>query len=372
MKLFEFEGKRLLADCGIRVPESCMVTNLSQPPMAYPFVLKAQTLSGGRGKAGGIRICRNDEEFRKNAREIMSLTIKGNPVHGLLAEQVMEIRQEIYLAITQQSSAYPRLIACASGGMEIENLARTDPDRLFTAELDPFSGLSGEQLEKLISFLGLKEGEIRKVIDALQHCFFHNDAVLVEINPLGVVDGGLMALDAKVELDNKAEYRHAALFDTIRQSRDILQNFTEEKDDGTTITFVPLDGTIGLISDGAGTGMLTLDMLYDRGGMVASFCELGGTTPASTMYKAMEYTFSSGKDLKSLLIVLIGGFNRMDDMANGIVSYLKDHEVQVPIITRMVGNMEEVGLKIMEEAGLKTYSVLTEAVDDAVAAAGRE
>jgi len=372
MNLFEFEGKRLLAANGITVPESHMVTDFEQAPMAYPFVLKAQTLSGGRGKAGGIRMCHNDEEFKKNCQEIMELKIKGNPVLGLLAEQAMNIQREIYLAITLQGSAFPKLIACGSGGMEIENLAKSDPDKIFTAELDPFTGLSAEQTESLIAFLELDEQSgVRELLKKLQDCFFNNDALLVEINPLSLIDGKLVALDSKVELDSKAQYKHPELFASVSEGRSILQNYEEEKDDGTTITFVPLDGDIGLISDGAGTGMLTLDMLYDKGGKVASFCELGGTTPASTMYKAMEYTLNSGKELKSLLVVLIGGFNRMDDMANGIVSYIKDHGLNIPIFTRMVGNMEEVGLKIMEEAGLKTYSILTEAVNDAVAAAER-
>lgn len=372
MKLFEFEGKRLLAANGIEIPASCMVTDFNKAPLAYPFVLKAQTLSGGRGKAGGIRMCRNDDEFSRNCREIMALKIKGNPVFGLLAEQAMEIQREIYLAITLQGSAFPKLIACAAGGMEIENLAKSDPEKIFTTELDPFTGLSADQIGSLISFLQLDEQSgIRELIEKLQNCFFKNDALLVEINPLALVEGRLIALDSKVELDSKAEYKNPELFADIREGRQVLENYEEEKDDGTTITFVPLDGNIGLISDGAGTGMLTLDMLYDKGGKVASFCELGGTTPASTMYKAMEYTLNSGKELKSLLIVLIGGFNRMDDMANGIVSYINDNGLDIPIFTRMVGNMEEVGLKIMEEAGLKTYSILTDAVNDAVAAAER-
>lgn len=373
MNLFEFEGKKLLAAHGITVPNSSMVADFSKAPMAYPFVLKAQTLSGGRGKAGGIRICKNDAEFEKNCGEIMELKIKGNPVLGLLAEEAMDIQREIYIAITMQGSTYPKLIACGSGGMEIENLAKSDPDKIFIAELDPFTGLSAEQTEKLIAFLELGEDSgIRELIAKLQDCFFKNDALLVEINPLSLIDGKLVALDSKVELDSKAQYKHPELFAAISEGRAILQNYEEEKDDGTTITFVPLEGNIGLISDGAGTGMLTLDMLYDKGGKVASFCELGGTTPASTMYKAMEYTLTSGQPLKCLLVVLIGGFNRMDDMANGIVGYINDHGLDIPIFTRMVGNMEEVGLKIMEEAGLKTYSILTEAVNDAVAAAGRE
>ena len=212
MNLFEFEGKRLLASTGISVPKACMVTDYDKAPMDYPFVLKAQTLSGGRGKAGGIRICKNDAEFEKNCHEIMALKIKGNPVLGLLAEEAMNIQREIYLAITLQGSAFPKLIACGAGGMEIENLAKSDPDKIFTAELDPFTGLSAQQTEKLIAFLELsEESGIRELIAKLQDCFFKNDALLVEINPLSLIDGKLVALDSKVELDSKAEYKHPEL-----------------------------------------------------------------------------------------------------------------------------------------------------------------
>ena len=372
MDLFEFEGKRLLARHGIKVPASKLAADPKAAPMEYPFVLKAQTLSGGRGKAGGIRMCRSDKDYRKHFYEIMELTIKGKPVHGLLAEQAMDIQRELYLAITLQGTAMPRLIACAAGGMEIENLAKSDPNKIFQTELDPFNGLSPEQTDEIIAFLQLDESSgIRELLGKLQACFFDNDALLVEINPLSLIAGELVALDSKVELDSKAEYKHAELFSSIRDGRAALKNYTEETDDGTTITYVPLDGDIGLISDGAGTGMLTLDMLHDAGGTVACFCELGGTTPASTMYKALEYTLSSGVELKSLLIVLIGGFNRMDDMANGIVSYMNDHGIHVPFFTRMVGNMEEAGMQIMADAGLTTYNNLTEAVADAVEAAAR-
>lgn len=372
MDLFEFEGKQLLAQHGIKVPQSRLAEDAQTAPLPYPFVLKAQTLSGGRGKAGGVRVCRNEADYKKNFSEIMALTIKGKPVHGLLAEQAMDIQRELYLAITLQGTAMPRLIACASGGMEIENLAKTDPDKIFQAELDPFEGLTPEQTDALIAFLQVEESSgIRELLSKLQACFFGNDALLVEINPLGLIDGELMALDAKVELDSKAAYKNPRLFASVESGRAVLKKYSEEPDDGTTITFVPLGGDIGLISDGAGTGMLTLDMLHDAGGTVGSFCELGGTTPASTMYKALEYTLNSGIELKSLLIVLIGGFNRMDDMANGIVSYMNDHGIDIPFFTRMVGNMEEAGKQIMTDAGLTTHNNLTEAVADAVAAAAR-
>ncbi|HAJ65670.1 MAG TPA: hypothetical protein DCM61_03690 [Clostridiales bacterium] len=371
MDLFEFEGKKLFAQYGIPVPNARFVQpECDEAPLDYPFMLKAQTLSGGRGKAGGVRPCRDRADFEKNREEILALTIKGKPVCGLLAEEMLSIEREMYLAISLQGSETPKLIASAAGGMEIESLAKTEPDKILVMDLDPFTGLSAEQKETLIDFLSLEQQpEAWELLEKLQNCFFASDALLVEINPLGIVGGRLVALDAKVSLDDHAAFRQQELFASLREDRQPLSHYTEQTSDGTTITFVPLEGDIGLISDGAGTGMLTLDMVTDFGGRVASFCELGGTTPASTMYKAMEYTVLGQKDLKSLLIVLIGGFNRMDDMANGITSFIRDHGLSVPLYVRMVGNMEEEGRRIMTEAGLHTYSSLSETVKMAVKAA---
>lgn len=370
MDLFEFEGKALFSRYGIPVPRSCMVMPGGEAPLAFPFMLKAQTLSGGRGKAGGVRACADQAEFEKNAAEILALTIKGKPVCGLLAEEMLSVKRELYLSLSLQGSAAPRLIACATGGMEIESLARTEPDKLLVLELDPFTGLSPEQSAELLSFLSLEgQPDAPAFLENLQRCFFETDALLVEINPLGLTDGKLVALDAKVVLDEHAAFRQKELLASLHEGRALLTGYTDRPSDGTTITFVPLCGDIGLISDGAGTGMLTLDMVTDAGGRVASFCELGGTTPASTMYKAMEYTLSGGGELKSLLIVLIGGFNRMDDMANGITAYVRDHGLAIPLFVRMVGNMEEEGCRIMAEAGFETYSSLSETVARAVKAA---
>ena len=370
MDLFEFEGKELFSRFGISVPRSCLAESGEEAPLPFPFMLKAQTLAGGRGKAGGVRQCRDRDEYEKNSAEIMALTVKGKPVCGLLAEEMLPIDREMYLSITLQGAQTPRLIACATGGMEIEKLAKTDPDKILVMEIDPFDGLSAEQTERLLRFMELeRQPDARALVDRLQKCFFSTDALLVEINPLCLVNGRLEALDAKVVLDDHAEFRRGELFSSLRKGRERLVNYVDKPSDGTTITFVPLNGDIGLISDGAGTGMLTLDMVADAGGSVASFCELGGTTPAGTMYKALEYTLSGGKELKSLLIVLIGGFNRMDDMANGIVSYRREHGISVPMFVRMVGNMEEEGKRIMTEEGLETYSSLSETVARAVKAA---
>lgn len=369
MNLFEFEGKSLLRSFGVPVPDSHLLTKADAPaPMDYPFVLKAQVLTGGRGKAGGIKICRDAGEYARYAADILGMTIKGHVVHGLLAEQMMKADKELYLSITLQGVAKPTLIASAMGGMDIEQVAATQPEKILKLEIDPFTGLKGYQMSRLQQFLGLEgQKDLADVVGKIQKAFFDSSALLVEINPLGVCGDRLVAMDSKFVLDDHAEYRMKDTFAAIRAKRDEI-GYQTPTGDGTTITFVPLEGQVGLISDGAGTGMLTLDMVADEGGTVASFCELGGTTNADVMYKAMEYTMGTGKPIQSLLIVLIGGFNRMDDMANGITRYLKDHPVNVPIFTRMCGTMEEEGIRIMKEAGLTTYNALMDTVKDAVAA----
>ena len=368
MNLYEFEGKCILSDFGIPVPKSEMIySKNTAAPLAYPFVLKAQVLTGGRGKAGGIRICANETEYKKNADEILDMTIKGHRVHGLLCEQMVNAEKELYLSITMQGVDKPTLIISEAGGMDIEEVAKTNPDKIIKVEIDPFTGLKNYQLNYITKLLGYTdEQDLLTLIGKVQKAFFDTKALLIEINPLGVVNGKLMAMDSKFVLDDHA-HNMGKTIEAIEEVRKKLVNVIKEEKEPTTITFVPLEGgEIGLISDGAGTGMLTLDLIYDGGGKVVSFCELGGTTPAEVMYRAMKLTMESGLTIKSIIVVLIGGFNRMDDMANGITSYIKEHKLDIPIFTRMCGTMEEEGKRIMAEAGLATYYDLTETVHQCI------
>lgn len=368
MNLYEFEGKRILSDFGIPVPKSEMVYSKdAAAPLVYPFVLKAQVLTGGRGKAGGIRICANETEYKKNADEILDMTIKGHRVHGLLCEQMVNAEKELYLSITLQGVDKPTLIISEAGGMDIEEVAKTNPDKIIKVQIDPFTGLKNYQLNYITKLLGYPdEQDLLTLIGKVQKAFFDTKALLIEINPLGVVNDKLMAMDSKFVLDDHARNMGKTI-EAIEEGREKLVNVIKEEKEPTTITFVPLEGgEIGLISDGAGTGMLTLDLIYDGGGKVASFCELGGTTPAEVMYRAMKLTMESGLPIKSIIVVLIGGFNRMDDMANGITSYIKEHKLDIPIFTRMCGTMEEEGKRIMAEAGLATYYDLTETVHQCI------
>ena len=361
MNLFEFEGKQLFQKYDIPVPESVLLTSEDQaPPLPFPFVLKAQVQTGGRGKAGGVRVCQNEEEYLRNAREILSMTIKGFPVHGLLAEKMVSAEKEYYLSITLQGVSRPTLIFSAAGGMEIETVAKEMPDQILRMEIDPFTRLKGYQINCIADQMNVSREDVRAFLLKLQALFFDKHAMLAEINPLGIVDGKLIALDAKFVYED-----HAAITSNEREAlenaRQSLFRYVTPEKEKTTITYVPLDGNVGMISDGAGTGMLTLDLLHSLGLNVACFTELGGMTSEEVMYRAMDKSLTGHPEIRGLLIVLIGGFNRMDNMARGIIRYLSTHKVDIPVFTRMCGTMEEEGLRLMSDAGLKTFYDLTDA-----------
>lgn len=374
MKLYEFQGKALFREAGIPVPKGAVVTASNREGLFAPSAVKAQVLSGGRGKAGGVVLADTLDDAAKAADSILSMELKGEPVKALLVEEKANIMAEYYLAVTfDGESRTPLFMASAAGGMDIESVAEHTPEKIMKLPVDPLWGLTDYKIRAMADFLGYEDrrefdGFVRKV----WKLFREKDAVLVEINPLVVTDKGLLALDAKVEIDDDAKPRLKQLFETMLSEQRALAGAEAEADHGT-ITYVPLDGSVGLISDGAGTGMLTLDLIRDMGGDAADFCEMGGLTSPEVMYDAMKQVFADKPDIKSLLVVLIGGFNRMDEMAEGIVRYLGDHPVSIPLVVRLCGTMEEEGKTIMKEAGLPVYDDLRTAVADAVRfAAGGE
>lgn len=371
MDLFEYEGKHLLKKFGIPVPGNSLLYDASEAsPMPYPFVLKAQVLTGGRGKAGGIRVCENHNEYVSNLDSILGMSIKGIPVEAVLAEEKLNIIKEYYISITMRgTNAEPLLIISSMGGMDIEAAAHSDENAVLKIKIDPAFGIKPYQIRYIAKKLNVNEvKELSHIINSLYYTYKTLNATLVEINPLAWTDKGFLALDSKISLDEKASSRLKDIYAELVEGRARLKHFTPPVKEETTITFVNLDGNVGLISDGAGTGMMTLDLVHDEGAQVASFCELGGTTNADVMYKAMKLTLSK-PDIKSVLIVLIGGFNRMDDMAEGIIRYKNEFGPQVPIYTRMCGTMEEIGKKLMTDAKLPLYNILIDAVKSAVAAA---
>ncbi len=367
MKLYEFQGKALFREAGIPVPRGAVVTASDRSGLFAPSAVKAQVLSGGRGKAGGVLLVSTQAEAEKAAGSILSMELKGEPVRALLVEEKMNIRAEYYLAVTFDGEAgTPLFMASASGGMDIESVAEHTPEKILKLPVDPLWGLTDYKLRAMADFLGYEnKKEFASFARKVWTLFREKNAVLVEINPLVVTDSGLVALDSKIEIDDDARPRLKDLFEKNLAEQAALTGVEGEADHGT-ITYVPLEGNVGLISDGAGTGMLTLDLIRDLGGEAADFCEMGGLTSPEVMYSAMDQVFSDKKDIKSLLVVLIGGFNRMDEMAEGITAYLREHKVSIPLVVRLCGTMEEEGKAIMKEAGLPVYDDLRTAVADAV------
>ena len=374
MKLYEFQGKSLFREAGIPVPKGAVVTASDRSGLFAPSAVKAQVLSGGRGKAGGVLLASTMDEAKKAADSILSMELKGEPVKAVLVEEKMNIRAEYYLAVTFDGEAgTPLFMASASGGMDIESVAEHTPEKILKLPVDPLWGLTDYKIREMADFLGYEnKKEFASFARKLWNLFREKEAVLVEINPLVVTDSGLVALDSKIEIDDDAKPRLKDLFEQNLSEQARITGKEADADHGT-ITYVPLDGNVGLISDGAGTGMVTLDLIKDFGGSAADFCEMGGLTSPEVMYSAMDQVFSDKKDIRSLLVVLIGGFNRMDEMAEGITSYLRDHSVSIPLVVRLCGTMEEEGKTIMKEAGLPVYDDLRTAVADAVRfAAGGE
>ena len=373
MKLYEFQGKRIFKENNIPVPKGTLIVSPNQPiEVDPPAVLKTQVLVGGRGKAGGIKIWDSSSKLFELLQDMFSQKLKGEAVRAILAEEKVDIVHEFYLSITfKGNSATHVLVASSVGGVEIEKIAQESPGKIITLPIDPFLGPTAYQVRYVAKTLGLKDHrELKKLINSLYAVYSSYDATLVEINPLALTPTGLVALDAKILLDDKSFPRQEKLFSSLVNEQQSLARSDREPEETkpNTITYVPMSGSVGLISDGAGTGMLTLDLIKDVGEEAANFCELGSITNPEVMYHAMTAVLKN-PEVKSLLIVLIGGFNRMDDMAEGILKYREDNNLKIPLVVRMCGTMEEVGKEMMDQAGIPTYDDLLRAVREVVALA---
>jgi succinyl-CoA synthetase beta subunit len=372
MRLLEFQAKRILKDRGIPVPKGVLVSSpedLNQ--IALPAVLKAQVPVGGRGKAGAIRRVNQPKEAQTAIQELFASTVKGYPVAALLAEEPVEIKREVYIAyLIDKQVNLPLLMASSAGGVDIEEVARSSPSKIIKKHIDPILGVQDFMIRSLAKALKIDDTRsLWNLIQAMVTLFHEVDASLVEINPLAITSGGMVALDAKLILDDKAAYRHKELFETLQSEQKRLdrrkKTLPEELAEGTGVTYVPLDGDIGIIADGAGTGMLTLDLIHEFGGRAANFCEMGGLSNAGTMEKAIEVILANPR-VRVLLIGLIGGMTRMDEMAEGIVQYTQKTKRDFPMAIRMVGTKADVGKAKLQEVGIEPFEDLSAAVEAAV------
>jgi succinyl-CoA synthetase beta subunit len=377
MRLLEFQVKRLLSMNGISVPVSTLVMAPEDLAGLHPpVVLKAQVPLGGRGKAGLIRTAHSRQEAAAAFSELMGLSIDGHAVSALLAEALVTPLTELYLAVLIDKRAkQPMLMASTVGGVDIESVTRKAPETLIRAHVDLCLGLpkyATARLAKRLSMQDRADG-LRDIVEGMLAVFETYDATLVEINPLAVTDEALVALDAKVVLDAKAAELHAELYERLESEQEeigVLPSTGREKlGRQMGLMYVDLGGDIAMISDGAGTGLLTLDLIRDAGGEPACFCELGAKADAKGIQDALELVFH-GSPPRALVISLIGGLTRMDELANGIAEYLRKHDVSIPLAVRMCGTREEEGREILHRAGVDAHEDLEAVVQLAVDAAG--
>jgi succinyl-CoA synthetase beta subunit len=381
MDLLEHQGKALFAAAGLPVlPADVAVTPEDAARLAavvgLPAAVKAQARTGGRGKAGGIRICRSAGEVEAAAAEILAMTIRGKPVVSVLVEQAVEVAREMYLAIVSSRALRgPLLVFAREGGVDIEELAQRDPGAIVRSPIDPLLGICDYQVRDVVAAAALHpEGpgaaDARKalgaVVRALWKFYRDRDATLAEVNPLVLTkDGDVVCLDSKVTVDDNALFRQPDL------TPDEPADEREAKARRAGLAFVALEGDIGVIGNGAGLVMSTIDQIAAAGGSAADFCDIGGGARADVVVAALEAIFA-GPPVAAVLVSVFGGITRCDEVARGLIEALGATGVDAPVVVRLDGNAAEEGRAVLAEARLAGVTVAGsagEAVRLAVAAA---
>ena len=376
MKLQEYRSKEILARHGVPLLAGHTATTPEEARtgaerIGGPVVVKAQVLVGGRGKAGGVKLATTPDEAEQRAREIIGLDIKGTVVKTVLIAPAADIAHEYYLGlILDRASKKIVVIASAEGGVEIEETAKTNPEAIVRLPLNPLLGLQEHEVRRVAFFLGIS-AELRrdfsKVMRGLYAAFVESDADLAEVNPLVVTDDGqLLALDAKIVLDDSALPRHPDL----EEMRDLNEEEPSEiaaRDAG--ISFIKLDGSIGCMVNGAGLAMTTMDLVKLAGGEPANFLDIGGGAKQDKVTAAFKIILDD-PNVKAILINIFGGITRGDEVARGIVEARSQLTRDVPMVVRIVGTNADEAKPILAEANLITADSLDDAAAKAVAAAG--
>ena len=356
MDLFEYQGKELLRKFEVPVPEGRVAETPAEAAEAArglggKVVVKAQVQVGGRGKAGGIKLANSPEEAEQVANDILGMDIKGHTVKRVLVERAGDIKSEYYFSFLVDRSARKFLgMMSAKGGIDIEEVAESDPDAIARVHVDPLVGISDFHARRLVFGAGIDEAarkEAIAMIPKLYRAFVGLDASLVEINPMVLTgEGRVMALDAKVSLDDSAAYRHP-YFDDLKAAHEIPEQERFAKERG--LNFIKLEGDVGIIGNGAGLVMSTLDVVKAAGGDPANFLDVGGGAGAELLASAIE-VITSNPEVKSVLVNIFGGITRCDLVAEGILSALEKLDVKVPIVVRLDGTNAEQGRKMLADA----------------------
>jgi succinyl-CoA synthetase beta subunit len=388
MKIHEYQAKQILSKYGVAVPRGEMVQSPEQAEQAARrllsggasgVVVKAQIHAGGRGKGGGVKVARSVEEALQLARKMLGMTLvthqtgpEGRIVRRLLIEETLPIEKEYYLGIVLDRQAASNVfMASAAGGMEIEQVAAENPEAIVKERILPGFGVEPYQGRKLAFALGLKPGQIQeaeKFMRALYRAAEETDASLVEINPfISTTDGRLFALDAKINFDDNALYRHPE----IKELRDLDEEDPLEVEASKYgLNYIKLDGNVGCMVNGAGLAMATMDIIKYAGGMPANFLDVGGGASESQVTHAFEILLSD-KNVRAVLINIFGGILRVDTLANGVVAAARKTNIQLPIVLRLEGTNVEAGREILKNSGLNfiVAETMKDAAEKVVAAA---
>ena len=376
MKLHEYQARDILAKYGIPVTGGGVAATPAEAralaeQIGRKVVVKAQVFVGGRGKAGGVKLADTPEQAEQVAGQILGMNIKGLTVEKVLVAEAISYEREIYLGIAMDRGAKRiTVMASAEGGVEIEQVAKTNPGAIVRVAAHPTLGLQPYQARDLAFGIGITDGkqarQFAQIASALYRAYVETDASLAEINPLVVLPGGaLQALDSKIVLDDSALFRHKDL-EAMRDASDEPEAERRAREAG--ITFIKLDGNIGCMVNGAGLAMATMDVVKLYGGEPANFLDIGGGAGKDKVKAALQIILSD-PNVKAVMFNIFGGITRVDEVARGIIAALDEVKTDVPMIARLVGTNEEEGRKLLAESSLIPAATLAEAAQKAVAAA---
>ena len=373
MKLFEFEAKKILKDYGIRVPQSGMATNPEEAEaiareIGRPVALKSQILVSGRGKAGGIRFAADAAGAKQVASELLGSTIKECLVTSLLVEEKLDITEQLYasVAVDRQARRYV-VLGSTNGGIDIEELAQISPDKIARHWVEPTIGFSESDALAMLNRFNLSKDDatsLANIINTLYKIVIDCDAEMVEINPLAKTPAGeFIAADARIIIDDSALFRHPEFEARELERREDTPREAEARKQ--KLTYIDLDGDIGIIGNGAGLTMATLDLVHLFGGKPANFLDVGGGAQVEIVKKAVILVMSK-PEVRAVVINILGGVTRCDLVAQGIIEGLNESAIKKPIAVRLMGTNEEEGAQILHQAGVHIYPNMEEAIREAL------
>jgi succinyl-CoA synthetase beta subunit len=372
MDIHEYQAKEILRENGIPVPPGEIAKNSDQAVAIaknYEFtvVVKAQVHSGGRGKAGGVKLAKTQDDVRKAADDILGMSISGHKVNEVLVTPAEDIDTEAYLGILiDRETQSPVIVVCAEGGIDIEEVAVNNPNSIHKLSIDPRYGLFRHQAYGLARILYQEKGLVKQavsIIEQLYQAFISSGASMVEINPLiSTPTGDVKAIDAKMSIDDSELFKHPKL----QSYRDVqAEPWAETMAREAGLSYVKLDGNVGCCVNGAGLAMATMDLVKYYGGDPANFLDIGGSSNPQKVVAALKI-ITSDPNVEVILFNIFGGITRCDDVAKGIVDALKEIEIKSPIIIRLTGTNEAEGLEILSSAGLSAFTSMDDVVEQAV------